>query len=58
MRSAGVGGGSDSGCDDGRVEMGDGILGVTLSARGRGCRDKRVLGTVCDRVLPHAWVCC
>ena len=58
MRGAGVVGGSRSGCDDGRVEMGNSIVGVLLSARGGGYWDKRVLRTVCGRVLPHAWVCC
>ena len=51
-------GGSGSGCDDGRVKMGDGIIGVPLSAGGGGCWDKRVLRTGCDRVFSEAWVCC
>lgn len=58
MRGAGVVGGSRSGCDDGRVEMGKSVVSVLLSARGGGCWDKRVLRTFCGRLLLHAWVCC
>lgn len=58
MLGACIVGGSGSSCDDRRVQIGDVIIGVPLSAGGWWCWDKRVLRTVCGRELPHAWVCC
>lgn len=58
MRGTWVVGGSGSSCDDGRVEMGDVVIGISLSAGGGWYWDKWVLRAVCGRVLPQAWVCC